>query len=240
MTLSNAHPRPRTGSRQAQVASELGRRIVCGHYPDGSTLPPEGELLSEFAVSRPLLREAIKSLESKGMLEARQRRGTCILPRSRWNLLDPDVLGWLVQSRADPQMLIRLTELRMIVEPGACALAADIGTETGLHRIEEAWKRMVAHVDDPQRFVEADRDFHLALLMAAGNEYLAAIGTAISAALTVSLQVTNPTPASNRASLPVHQRLLSALQRRDGVRAARESRRQLEEALGRLRARDKA
>ncbi len=227
-----------SGSRHTHLASELGRRIVCGLYPTGSILPPEAQFLTEFGVSRPVLRESIKSLESKGMLEARQRRGTCVTPRGRWNMLDRDVLGWIAQSGADPHMLIRLTEVRMIVEPGACLLAAEVGREADLGGIEDAWRRMVACVNDTRRFVEADRDFHLALLMAGGNEYLAAVGTAISAALTVSLQRTNPTAQSNQASLPVHERILKALRRHDGASAARASRRQLEETLQRLREQD--
>lgn len=227
---------PRTGSRSAQVAGELGRRIVARRYLPLATLPPEAALLDEFGVSRTVLRDAIKSLESKGMIEARQRRGTCVMPRQRWNLLDAEVLSWVVQSGADPQLLIRLTELRMIVEPGACALAAQHADADGLQRVEAAWARMVDGVDDPAAFVEADRDFHTALLMAADNEYLGAICTAIAAALTASLQRTNPTAASNRASLPAHERIVRALRRRDGAAAARASRRQLEEALQRLRA----
>lgn len=226
----------RTGSRSSQVTGELGRRIVGRVYPAESTLPLEAALLDEFGVSRTVLRDAIKSLESKGLLEARQRKGTCVTPRQRWNLLDADVLGWIAQSDADPELLIRLTEVRMIVEPGACALAVETGNKAGLQRVEAAWLRMVEGVDEPARFVEADRDFHIALLMAPGNEYLAAIGTAISAALRVSLHRTNPTARSNRASLPAHERIVSALRAGDGEAAARESRRQLDEAMQRLRA----
>ena len=225
----------RTGSLSAQVAAELGRRVVGRVYAAGSTLPPEATLLQEFDVSRSVLRDAIKALESKGLLEARQRRGTCVTPRDGWNMLDAEVLGWIAQSNADPDFLIRLTEVRLIVEPGACALAAQARNEDGLKGIEAAWKRMVDNVDDADRFVAADRDFHFAVLRAAGNEYLAAIGTAISAALTVSLHRTNPTPKSNRASLPSHERILVALRNRDGEAAANESRRQLAEAMQRLR-----
>ena len=213
------NPQPsnvRTGSRSAQVAGELGRRIVGRVYVPDSTLPPEAALLDEFGVSRTVLRDAIKSLESKGLIEARQRRGTCVTPRARWNMLDADVLSWVTQSGADPQLLIRLTELRMIVEPGACVLAAQNADDAALNRIEAAWTRMVKSVDDPSGFVEADRDFHTALLLAADNEYLGAICTAISAALTVSLHRTNPTASSNRASLPAHERIVIALRKRDG------------------------
>jgi DNA-binding FadR family transcriptional regulator len=225
------------GSRNNRVAAEIGRRIVMGLYAPGTLLPPEAELLGQFGVSRPVLREAIKLLEAKGMLEARQRRGTCITERSAWNMLDADVLGWVARSGADPEMLIRLTEVRMIVEPGACLLAAQAGTDDAVRRVEEAYLRMVAHVEHPQLFVEADHDFHLALLAACGNEYLAAVGTAISAALEVSLQRTNPTPASNRGSLVLHEPIVKALKKRDGAGAARASRRQLEDALKRLRSR---
>lgn len=229
-------PPARTGSRSAQLASELGRRVVAGVYAPASTLPPEAALLQEFGVSRTLLREAVKALESKGLLEARQRRGTCVTPRTVWNMLDAEVLGWIAQSDADPEMLIRLTELRMIVEPGACALAAQRRDEAGLQRVEAAWRRMVEGVDDTERFVAADRDFHVALLAAADNDYLAAIGTAISAALTVSLRQTNPSASGNRASLPAHERILAALRDGDPVAAAGHSRCQLQDAMERLRA----
>ncbi len=235
-SVKSPTPSVRTGSRSAQVASELGRRIVGRVYLPESTLPPEATLLEEFGVSRTVLRDAIKSLESKGLIEARQRRGTCVTLRARWNMLDAEVLGWLTQSGADPQLLVRLTELRMIVEPGACALAAQNADEAALRRIEAAWSRMVERVDDPAAFVEADRDFHTALLMAADNEYLGAICTAISTALTVSLHRTNPTPSSNRASLPAHERIVKALRKRDGKAAARASHAQMAEAMQRLRA----
>nr|WP_242528833.1 FadR/GntR family transcriptional regulator [Ramlibacter ginsenosidimutans] len=222
-------------SRHSYLATEIGHRIVSGVYASGTLLPPEAQVLAEFGVSRPVLREAIKLLESKGMLEARQRRGTVITERNRWNLLDRDVLGWIAESGADPEMLFRLTEVRMIVEPGACLLAAQNTDKDALRGMEDAWQRMVAHVEHPQLYVEADRDFHLALLMASGNEYLAAVGTAISAALKVSVQRTNPTIESNQASLAVHERILAALRRGDGVRAANASRRQLETAVQWLR-----
>jgi DNA-binding FadR family transcriptional regulator len=224
-----------SASRHSYLATEIGRRIVSGVYASGTLMPPEAQLLAEFDVSRPVLREAIKLLESKGMLEARQRRGTVITSRPHWNLLDPDVLGWIAESGADPGMLFRLTEVRMIVEPGACLLAAQNKDKNALRGIEEAWHRMVTHVDHPQLYVEADRDFHLALLAASGNEYLAAVRTAISAALKVSLQRTNPTVESNRASLDVHERILAALRQRDGARAASASRQQLETAVEWLR-----
>lgn len=235
MTYKPAMSRRSLGSRNGRLAAEVGRRIVTGLYATGTLLPPEAELLAEFGVSRPVLREAIKLLESKGMLEARQRRGTVITDRAVWNMLDADILGWIAASGADPEMLIRLTEVRMIVEPGACHLAARSGSDAAIRRVEEALAAMAANVDDPQRYVQADHDFHLALLAACGNEYLAAVATAISAALTVSLEQMNPIPISNRASLALHEPIVEALKRRDGPAAALASTRQLKDAVRRLR-----
>ena len=213
----------------------MGRRIVSGRWVARELLPPEAELLAEFGVSRPSLREAIKLLESKGMLEARQRRGTVVTDRHRWNMLDADVLGWIAQSNADPDFLIRLTEVRMIVEPGACRLAARYASDEALHKLELALARMDAHVDDDPGYIEADRDFHLALMAACSNEYLAAVATAISAALTVSLQRMAPMPVNNRASFALHAPIVEALKNRDGEAAARASQVQLEDAVRRLR-----
>lgn len=238
MTYSPASSSRSFGTRHSHLAAEIGRRIVSGRYKAGALLPQEAQLLAEFEVSRPSLREAIKLLESKGMLEARQRRGTIVTERRGWNMLDADVLGWIAQSGADPEMLLRLTDVRMIVEPGACMLAARSGSDEALAKIDEALQRMAAAVDDSQKYIEADHDFHLALMAACGNEYLAAVGTAISAALTVSLQRMNPIPISNRASLALHEPIMTALKVRDGPGAAKASTHQLEDALRRLRLND--
>jgi len=215
---------------------EIGRRIVSGRYASGVLLPPEAELLMEFGVSRPSLREAIKLLESKGMLHARQRRGTVVTPRNRWNMLDAEVLGWVAQSNADPDFLIRLTELRMIVEPGACRLAARDADDAAVLTLEQALQRMLDNVDNPQGYLHADHDFHLALMAASGNEYLAAVATAISAALAASLQKMGPKVRSNRASVALHAPIVQAIKRRDGAAAAQASLAQLEDAVRRLTA----
>jgi len=216
------------------LATEIGRRIVSGRYASGTLLPPEAALLAEFGVSRPSLREAIKLLESKGMLQARQRRGTTVTSRNHWNMLDAQVLGWIAQSNADPDFLIRLTELRMIVEPGASRLAACNAGEAAVATLEAALQRMVGSVDDNQAYLQADHDFHLTLMAASGNEYLAAVATAISAALAVSLQKMDQKIRSNRESVALHAPIVAAIKKRDGAAAAHASLAQLEDAVRRL------
>lgn len=227
--------RTRGRSLHAALADELGLRIARGDYPVGSPLPREGQLFETFGVSRPVLREAIKALASKGMLESRQRRGTIVLPRSRWNLLDPDILGWDAVSE-DLVMLRHLTEVRMIIEPGASELAAIRQNVALIDAVETAFAAMVSFVDDTPRYLVADRDFHLAVLAASENDYLQSIGSLISTVLRASLRITNPTPKLNRASLGLHEQLLSALRQGDGPGAAHASRIQLGDAMKRLSA----
>ncbi|MCX7279363.1 MAG: GntR family transcriptional regulator, partial [Burkholderiales bacterium] len=95
-----------------QVVSELGKRIVSGIYPAEAVLPNEEQLCQELEVSRTALREAVKVLAAKGLLESRPRIGTRVRNRDLWNLLDPDILAWRCAIGADAEFLRHLTELR--------------------------------------------------------------------------------------------------------------------------------
>ena len=108
------------------IANELGIAIVTGTYSAGNPIPIEAELCRKFGASRSALREAVKMLTAKGLLGARPRRGTWVEPEEKWNLLDPDVLGWLLERKYSPALLIEFTEIRLAVEPGAATLAARV------------------------------------------------------------------------------------------------------------------
>jgi DNA-binding FadR family transcriptional regulator len=83
-----------THSLSMQIAREIGRRIVSGAYPQGGLLEDEGTLASKFQVSRSVVRDAVKVLVGKGLLEVRRGIGTRVRSRSSWGLLDDDVLAW--------------------------------------------------------------------------------------------------------------------------------------------------
>ena len=87
------------------VAREIFQAIASGHFPVGSILPNEHQLSADLGVSRTALREAIKGLASKGLVETRRKRGTLVLDRSRWDMLNPEVIAW---SRKFPRALIAL------------------------------------------------------------------------------------------------------------------------------------
>jgi DNA-binding FadR family transcriptional regulator len=107
-----------------QVAHKIGRRIAEGSISTGALLPREAELASQFGVSRQAIREALKVLAAKGLVASRRRTGTHVLPRSSWNLLDPDVLAWHPPERVPRDLLKDLIELRFLIEPAAAEAAA--------------------------------------------------------------------------------------------------------------------
>src|SRR5918992_1302910 len=106
-----------------QVVQEVGRRIVSGAEPPGSILDIE-HLEATFDVSKTVVREALKVLAAKGLVDARPKRGTFVRPRADWSLLDPDLLRWQFESSARDQFLTNLHEVRLIVEPAGALLAA--------------------------------------------------------------------------------------------------------------------
>src|SRR5438128_7743542 len=107
-----------------RVVHAIGRKILGGELPPGALLPAEPEL----GASRTVLREAIKVLAAKGLVEARPKIGTRVRPRDAWNLLDPDVLSWQREGTAPVAFLRKLTEVRRIVEPAAAELAGERAT----------------------------------------------------------------------------------------------------------------
>ncbi|MCX4778198.1 FadR/GntR family transcriptional regulator [Streptomyces sp. NBC_01264] len=146
----------------------LARRIFDGTYAEGATLDLP-HLLEELEVSQTVLREAIKVLMAKGLLDARQKRGTFVRPLADWNLFDADVLRWKLAAGAPACFFSDLLELRRSIEPAAAALAAEQATEQDLAALDAALTAMAASDCDPVLHVRADTSFHLALLTASHN-----------------------------------------------------------------------
>ena len=104
-----------------RLVEQIGRRILGGELAPGAMLPREAELVQELGISRTAVREAIKVLAAKGLVESRQKLGMRVRPEQAWNLLDPDVLAW--QAASGPVAgadLEHLVELRRMIEPSRC------------------------------------------------------------------------------------------------------------------------
>jgi DNA-binding FadR family transcriptional regulator len=193
-----------------QVVQELGRRVVGGHYPADRVLPNEELLCQELAVSRTALREAVKVLAAKGLLEARPRIGTRVRTKDQWNLLDPDILAWRCATGVDADFLRHLTELREIIEPSAAALAATSRSPEQLEAIAQALRTMETATSIAQ-WVQADLEFHTAVLKATNNPLLMPLAAIIGSALESLLGVTARTSDNFKQALPDHQKVFDAI-----------------------------
>jgi GntR family transcriptional regulator, galactonate operon transcriptional repressor len=165
----------------AQTVEVLGSRIVGGEYAPGAALSPEA-LESELGISKSVLREALRVLAAKGLVDARQKRGTVIRPRTSWSLLDADVLRWQ-GGQPDAQFFANLAEVRGIVEPAGARLAATRRDDRDLGALRTALEQMTAAGTDAGAVVAADLAFHRALLDAAHNELLSRMEVVIEAGL---------------------------------------------------------
>lgn len=174
-----------------QITHNLGVAIVTGVYGAENPIPIEADLCHQYNASRPVLREAVKMLTAKGLLVSRPRLGTRVQPEDRWNMLDPDVLGWLLERKFSPALLMEFNEIRLAVEPGAAALAARVATEADKEALRAAIGRMQAAElgdDDP---LDSDIAFHVAVLRASRNRFYSQLTGFIATALRFSIRTTN-------------------------------------------------
>ena len=190
---------PPARSHTARVVDDLGLAIVSGRQQPGSLLPGDSELIERYGVSRTVLREALKTLSAKGLLQAKARIGTRVRPRDSWNLFDPDVLIWHARLGFTPEFLKHLGEMRLALEPEAAALAAQRTTPEQLSAIWSFVDRMGVPEIPPQDFVQADLGLHLAIAEAANNPFFQSISTLIEVALVAMLTVSSP--AENKTEL---------------------------------------
>jgi DNA-binding FadR family transcriptional regulator len=198
----------------------VGRTIVTGGY-EARRFPTEADLAKEYSVSRSVTREAVKMLTAKGLLSARPRRGTIVQPASSWNLFDPDVLRWLLERKFSLQLLRQFSELRISIEPAAAALAAQAADVEAIAAIADGFRGMEAAEAGAGDALEADIAFHVAILSASANPFYIQFRDVVTTALRTSIRFTNRFKGRT-ASLPAHQAVLGAIERRDpdGARSA--------------------
>jgi GntR family galactonate operon transcriptional repressor len=204
------------------VAREIAKLIVSGVWHEGWTLPREIELASQFKVSRTSIRESLSVLKAKGLIAARQKAGTHVRERINWNMLDAELLEWTWALRPTEEFARQLTQVRRIVEPEACAICAERGSDADLARIERAYREMDAAGMDSRAYSDPDLRFHRGILTATGNDFLVAFGATVEAALRMSFDLSTLNPGAPRKSLPYHRAILDEIWARnpDGARRA--------------------
>jgi DNA-binding FadR family transcriptional regulator len=171
------------------LAGRLGREIVSGMHPPGSLLPNAADMCARFSVSRTALREAYSVLAAKAMIVARPKIGTRIRPMADWNMLDPEVLSWHLQTTPTESFVAELFVLRQMVEPEAAALAARARSRATIERIADAYRRMDEFKMGAGDLIGADLDFHMGVLEATGNHFLTALGGLIRTSLECTFEL---------------------------------------------------
>lgn len=163
-------------SLHSRAVEELGRRIVAGELACGSTVLA-ADLATELGVGRSVIREAVRVLQSLGLVTSVRRLGIRVQPESEWNVFDPQLIAWKLSGSRLGAQLRSLTELRGAVEPMAAELAATHAADAVSEELMQiaAKMRTIGRRGDLHAFVELDVRFHALVLRASGNEMFAAM-----------------------------------------------------------------
>ncbi len=202
-----------------QIVEQIESRIVAGELKIGDQLPPEWELAKQFQVSRTAVREAVKILREKGLIEIKAGRGTFVTnttPQTMRQSLD------LLMKIGSADGYANLNEVREMMEPEIAALAASRVTEENLTAMEDAFQAMDAAYEDGDAFIESDLDFHLALAEATQNPLIPALLDTIVDLLREQRKRAAMVPGGLQRSQQHHRKILQAVRARD-PQAARQA-----------------
>ena len=228
-TLEHEPPAPSPATREestvlkglhARVLDLLGLAICAGDLATGSVVRID-QLQERYGVSRSVVREAIRVLASMGMVASRRRVGVQVLPETKWNLYDPQVIRWRLASPARIAQLQSLTELRTAIEPEAARLAALRAPLAGASELMGLAGKLWAagQGNDPEAFLILDIQFHRLVLSSSGNEMFAKLNTLVEAVLTGRTQYGLMPQHPHNQALQLHVDVASAIQRGNGDEA---------------------
>jgi GntR family transcriptional regulator, transcriptional repressor for pyruvate dehydrogenase complex len=202
----------RTSRLYEQIVQQIEESVLNGSLKPGDQLPAERDLAQRLGVSRTAVREAVKTLREKGLVEAYSGRGTFITDATSQAARQSfDLMVKIGQQEGSPH----LAELRLILEPGIAALAAARVQDEDLAAMREAVAVMDGAQNDPEAFIEADLDFHLALAEAAANPLILSLIDSIVGLLREQrIKIFSREGGPQRGQFH-HKRILEAVERRD-------------------------
>jgi DNA-binding FadR family transcriptional regulator len=201
-----------------RMTQELGRSIVCGVYSKDGSLPTEADLCEQFGVSRSAVREAVKMLSAKGLISSRPRQGIRVLPEESWNIFDPDLLKWSLESMPSLKVLQEFLQMRIAIEPEAASLAAKYADQDNIDAIEVALEHM-RNPASPEEALEADIAFHVGILYASRNRFYIRLRDFTQTALRVSISHTTTIKDNYEGVIEDHTKVFNAIKNRNPERA---------------------
>jgi DNA-binding FadR family transcriptional regulator len=205
-------------SKAEHVAQRLLEKIITAGLAPGSSFGTETDLLAQFSVSRPTLRESLRILESQGVLELRPGPGGGIIVRKP----STDILahGLSVFLRLNDVPFIAVLKAREVIEPALAYQAAINGTDEDFDELESSIKRMKKLEGDQDAFIEENRIFHSLIARASGNKVLETFWSTISILATGENHGVRYSFGNQRHVVEAHQGILDACRARDGAAAA--------------------
>jgi GntR family transcriptional regulator, galactonate operon transcriptional repressor len=216
-------PRSSIRGLQKTVIDGIGRTIVGGRILPGEFLPTEPELGATYSVSRTSVREAMRVLSAKGLVEIRQKIGTRVQESDRWNIFDSDILRWHHEEGQGDAVMLDLIELRQILEPAAAKLAASRAKMDHHRRMKASIEAMRLQLDNPEGFARADLDFHLAVYAASQNALMLQFGTVVGDFLGRVFMIQQQAVRGRNAlelDIQLHNEVYEAINRGDGELAS--------------------
>jgi GntR family transcriptional repressor for pyruvate dehydrogenase complex len=211
-----------------QIVKQVEDSVLSGQLKPGDQLPAERDLAQRFGVSRTAVREAVKTLREKGLVEAYSGRGTFVTNGTSQAIRQSlDLMIRINQQEGSAH----LAELRQVVEPEIAALAASRIDEQLLSTMREAVAIMDRSLQNPEAFVEADLDFHLALAEAVGNPLILSLLDSIVGLLRAQRTRIFKVHGGPERGQTHHKRILAAVEKGDSEKARDAMRAHLKQVL---------
>ena len=198
-----------------RVIRSLALRILGGTLSPDSVRNTEAELCRDMGVSRTVLREAVKVLAAKGLVEVRPKTGMRIKPRSEWTLIDRDVMEWQAEIGFSEDYVRNLFQVRLMLEPPTAVAAAGNATQEDLDSIRDAFGSMEQEFDDFSAYVQSDCDFHDRISRATHNDYLIQINRIILDAVRGAQSLFQRERGQAKYALDLHKDVCEAILHRD-------------------------
>ncbi|MCM3514215.1 MULTISPECIES: FadR/GntR family transcriptional regulator [unclassified Nocardioides] len=221
------------GALHVDTLDALGSRLASGEVAPGEVLTLDA-IRREHGVSLPVAREAVRVLESMGMVVSRRRVGVTVQDPSDWNVFDPRLVRWRLEGSGRTEQLLAISELRQGFEPVAARLAADRATPEQCRAMAEATTDMAVHgrTGDLEAYLLADVAFHRTLLDASGNDMVRALAGLVEEVLAGRTHHDLMPARPNPTAIALHDEVARCVRTGDGAGAEHAMRAIIDEAAG--------